>query len=136
MNVRSTYGRWRGLSRVRPRVEATELCERAPRTVRPDRPAEVLPKPNEELIDEEPVFLRDRRHKPLLGRLGGLRAHEPEAVAHPVHVGGRRDSRLAQTGDKGAAPRLSARPGEAGERPRGPGEHSPLSPGEAAKPPL
>src|SRR5256886_16218247 len=136
MNLRSTHGLLSRLTPLRPRVEATELCERAPRTDRPDRPAEVLPKLNEELIDEEPVFLRDRRHKPLLGRLGGLRPHEPEAVAHPVHVGVRRNSRLAQTGDKGAAPRLSARPGEAGERPRGPGEHSPLSPGEAAKPPL
>src|SRR2546423_9449166 len=110
MNLRSTHGPLSRLSPLRPRVEATELCERAPRTDRPDRPAEVLPKPNEELIDEEPVFLRDRRHKPLLGRLGGLRPHEPEAVAHPGHVGVRRDSRLPATVDKDADRRLPARP--------------------------
>src|SRR5256886_13559996 len=108
MNLRSTHGPWTRRSPLRPRVEATELCERAPRTDRPDRPAEVLPKPNEELVDEEPVFLRDRRYKPLLGRLGGLRPHEPEAVAHPVHVGVRRNSRLAETVDKDAVRRLRA----------------------------
>src|SRR5207302_1043595 len=108
MNLRSTHGPSSCLSPLRPRVEATELCERAPGTDRPDRPAKVLPEPNEELIDEEPVFLRDRRHKPLLGRLGGLRPHEPEAVAHPVHVGIRRNSRLAETVDKDAVRRLRA----------------------------
>src|SRR5207302_10799592 len=108
MNLRSTHGVLSRLSPLRPRVEATELCERAPRTDRPDRSAKVLPKPNEELIDEEPVFLRDRRHKPLLGRLGGLRPHEPEAVAHPVHVGIRRNPRLAETVDKDAVRRLRA----------------------------
>src|SRR5437660_11864210 len=108
MNLRSTHGPLSRLSPLRPRVEATELCEGAPRTDRPDRPAEVLPKPNEELIDEEPVFLRDRRHKPLLGRLGGLRPHEPEAVAHPVHVGVRWNSRLAEAVDKHAGRCLRA----------------------------
>src|SRR5256886_16402159 len=108
MNLRSTHGPWTRRSPLRPRVEATELCERAPRTDRPDRPAEVLPKPNKELIDEEPVFLRDRRYKPLLGRLGGLRPHEPEAVAHPVAEGIRRDFGLAKTGAKEAAPPLLA----------------------------
>src|SRR2546430_279562 len=119
MNLRSTHGPSSRLSPLRPRVEATELCERAPRTDRPDRPAEVLPKPNEELIDEEPVFLRDRRHKPLLGRLGGLRPHESEAVAPPVHVGVRRDSRLPETGDKDAVCRPPADPREPHQSPRG-----------------
>src|SRR5207247_8644605 len=108
MNLRSTHGPSSRLSPLRPRVEATELCERAPRTDRPDRPAKVLPEPNEEFIDEEPVFLGDRRHKPLLSRLRGLRPREPEAVAHPGHVGGRRSSRLPETVDKDAVRRLRA----------------------------
>src|SRR5256885_16615785 len=128
MNLRSTHGLLSRLSPLRPRVEATELCERAPRTDRPDRPAEVLPKLNEELIDEEPVFLRDRRHKPLLGRLGGLRPHEPEAVAHPGHVGVRRNSRLAETVNKGAVCRLRADLRKLDERPLGPRDDSSLSP--------
>src|SRR2546430_12688441 len=115
MKLRSTHGPSSRLSPLRPRVEATELCERAPRTDRPDRPAEVLPKPNKELIDEEPVFLRDRRYKPLLGRLGGLRPHEPEAVALPVHVGIRPDSRLAGNADQDAGRRPSAHPREVDE---------------------
>src|SRR5437016_3031697 len=108
MNLRSTQRPSSHLSPLRPRVEATEFCEGAPRTDRPDRPAKVLPEPDEELIDEEPVFLRDRRHKPLLGRLGDLRPHEPEAIAHPVHVGIRRNSRLAETVYKDAVRRLRA----------------------------
>src|SRR5205807_3388379 len=108
MNLRSTHGPSSHLSPLRPRVEATEFCEGAPRTDRPDRPAKVLPEPDEELIDEQPVFLRDRRHKPLLGCLGGLRPHEPEAVAHSVYVGIRRNSRLAETVYKYAVRRLRA----------------------------
>src|SRR5256885_17211977 len=127
MNLRSTHRPSSRLSPLRPRVEATELCERAPRTDRPDRPAEVLPKPNEELIDEEPVFLRDRRHKPLLGRLGGLRPHEPEAVAHPGHVGVRRNSRLAETVDKDTVRRLRADLRELDKFLVGPGNDSSIS---------
>src|SRR2546421_6963550 len=124
MNLRSTHGPASRLSPLRPRVEATELCERAPRTDRPDRPAEVLPKPNKELIDEEPVFLRDRRYKPLLGRLGGLRPHEPEAVAHPVHGGIRRNSRLAKTVYKDAVRRLRAELEKVHELLVGRGDHA------------
>src|SRR5436853_1032989 len=127
MNLRSTHGPSSRLSPLRPRVEATELCERAPRTDRPDRPAKVLPEPNEEFIDEEPVFLGDRRHKPLLSRLGGLRPHEPEAVAHPVHVGVRRNSRLAETVDKDAVRRLRADLRKLDELLVGPGNNSSVS---------
>src|SRR2546421_12981309 len=108
MNLRSTHGPSSRLSPLRPRVEATELCERAPRTDRPDRPAEVLPKPNKELIDEEPVFLRNRRYKPLLGRLGGLRPHEPEAAASPVARGYRWDFRPRKNVDKDSVSQLSS----------------------------
>src|SRR5437870_5462177 len=55
MNLRSTQRPSSHLSPLRPRVEATEFCEGAPRTDRPDRPAKVLPEPDEELIDEQPV---------------------------------------------------------------------------------
>src|SRR2546421_6642939 len=132
MNLRSTHGPSSCLSPLRPRVEATELCEGAPRTDRSDRPAQVLPKPNEELIDEEPVFLRDRRHEALLGRLGTLRPHESEAVAHPVHVGIRRNSRLAETVDKDAGGRLRADPRELDELLKGGGNGSSRSPAEGA----
>src|SRR5207244_12417661 len=112
---------------LRTRVGAAECCERAPRTDRRDPPAKVPPEPDEELIDEEPVFRRDRRHKPLLGRLGGLRPPEPEAVAHPVHVGIRRNSRLAETVDKDAVRRLRAALGKLDELLVGPGNNSSVS---------
>src|SRR5437867_7853074 len=85
-----------------PWVEPAEVREGTPRALGADWPTEVFSESDEQLVDMEPVLLRDGAHQSLLGRPGGLRANESEPVAHAMDVGVRRDPRFSEAVDEDA----------------------------------
>src|SRR3989441_408278 len=77
-------------------IEPAERRERALRPSRPDRSTQILPEPDEQFVDVEPVLLRHGPHEAPLRRFRRLRPHEAEPIADPVDVGVRRDARHAE----------------------------------------
>src|SRR5256712_379716 len=96
----------------RPRIEAAERGERALRASGTDRSAEVFPESDEQLVDVEPVLLRDRPHESPFGRLGSLRPHEAETIADPMVVRVGRNPRHAESVHEDAVGGLRADLGE------------------------
>src|SRR3989442_7447360 len=96
----------------RLRIETAERGEGALRASGTNRSAEVFPESDEHLVEVEPVLLRHRSHQSSFGRLGSLRPHEAETIAHAVDVGVRRNARHAESVDEDAVGRLRADLGE------------------------
>src|SRR5438552_12500974 len=102
MNLRSSGGLRYQLPPHCQWVGPAEVREGTPRALGADWPTEVFSETDEQLVDMEPVLLRDGAHQSLLGRRGGLRANESEPVAHAMDVGVRRDPRFSEAVDEDA----------------------------------
>src|SRR5438046_10433439 len=92
MNLRSSGGPRHQSPRPCPWVDAAEVREGTPRALGADWPTEVFSETDEQLVDMEPVLLRDGAHQSLFGRRGGLRPNKSEPVALAMAVGVRRNS--------------------------------------------
>src|SRR5438094_10571474 len=87
MNPRSSGGLRHQFPPLCPWVEPAEVREGTPRALGADWPPEVFSETDEQLVDMEPVLLRDGAHQSLLGSRGCLSANESDTVSHVMDGG-------------------------------------------------
>src|SRR5207247_11178195 len=87
MNLRSSGGLRHQFPPLCPWVEPAEVREGTPRALGADWPTEVFSETDEQLVDMEPVLLRDGAHQSLLGGRGVLGAYEYVLCDFEMHEG-------------------------------------------------